>query len=41
MESTSQVLIHMLREKKREGKNRAVFGGDAFPPSLLWLHTRN
>ena len=41
MESTSQVLIHMLRDKKREGKNRAVFGGDAFPPSLLWLHTRN
>ena len=40
MQSTSQVLIHMFRDKKREGKDRAVFGGDAFPPSLLWLHTR-
>ena len=41
MQSTSQVLIHMLRDKKREGKDRAVFGGDAFPPSLLLLHTCN
>ena len=41
MQSTSQVLIHMLRDKKREGKDRAVFGGDAFSPSLLLLHTCN
>ena len=41
MQSTSQVPIHMLRDKKREGKDRAVFGGDAFSPSLLLLHTCN
>ena len=35
MQSTSQVLIHMLRNKKREDKDRTVFGGDAFPPFLL------